>query len=161
MYFAIGSPNTHRSVCARQCLCGVPCLAGVNKSVVSLKQMCSLSAPLLSLVRVNTNTCTQTHTAYCCCVNYTSSYLSQSTYLLFSNELNIKVIAWLPAYRSFHSNSIDLFYVFFFNNMKCCDDRPALASLLPHREAQTHTYTPTHSLSFGGQRTKSLLVKLE
>lgn len=107
---------------------------------------------------------TNTHCILLLCQLHKQLYSPESAYLLFcktasvaSNELNIKVIAWLPAYRSFQSNSIDLFYVFFFNNIKCCDDRPALAGMLPHRQAQTHTYTPTHVFPFGGQRTKSLL----
>lgn len=101
---------------------------------------------------------TNTHCILLPCHLHKRLYSPESAYPLFCqaasvapNELNIKVIARLPARRSVRSDIIDLLYAFSFDNTKRRDNKPAVA--------QTHTSTPTRVSSFRGQRTKSLFKK--
>lgn len=123
--------------------------------------MLSLSAPLRSLDRVNSHmhTNTQTHATNIAAVSsgQPAQPACSSAKEPMRNELNIKVIARLSAHRPFRSNCIDLFYAFFSNNTKRRDDRRALVSLLAHRRAQTHMYTPTRIYRVEAREQKELV----
>ncbi len=142
------------------------CLGGQICGLIKAGVWFSLCSNALTRACKQPNLHKHTPHGYSCCQLDDRLYQLQSTYLLFcsaasvaSNELYVRIIGCLSAQRP---NCIDLFYVFFFDNTKCCDDRPALVGLLTQRQAQTHTHTHTHTFthshfSLGGHRTKSLL----